>query len=98
MFRGIRKISNGIVSLLNNLSLRKKLWLLYTFCVFIPLVLTDGLIAIVLFNNAQKEMQKNMETAAYNASLDFRNVFDTAENLSNSIYINDDINNKIIYR
>ena len=92
MFRGIRKISNGIVSLLNNLSLRKKLWLLYTFCVFIPLVLTDGLIAIVLFNNAQKEMQKNMETAAYNASLDFRNVFDTAENLSNTIYINDDIN------
>ncbi|SEV85861.1 two-component system, sensor histidine kinase YesM [Ruminococcaceae bacterium KH2T8] len=92
MFRGIRKISGGIVSLLNNLSLRKKLWLLYTFCVFIPLVLTDGLIAIVLFNNAQKEMQKNMETAAYNASLDFRNVFDTAENLSNTIYINDDIN------
>ena len=85
-------IERKIVSLLNTLSLRRKLWLLYTCCVFIPLVLTDGLIAGVLFKNAQKELQKNMETAAFSASLDFRNAFDPASNLSNGIYINRTLN------
>lgn len=92
MIKRLSKIENKIVSILNNLSLRSKLWLLYTCCVFIPLVITDGLIAGVLFKNAQKELQQNMETAAFSASLDFRNAFDPASNLSNGIYINKPLN------
>ncbi len=90
----IRKktIEKRFMGYLNNLSLRKKLWLLYTCCVIIPLVLTDGLIAAVFIHDAKKEMEKNMEMAVFNASLDFRNAFTPADNLSNSIYIDEDLN------
>ena len=39
-----RKIEKRIVSYLNSLSVRRKLLVLYVFCVLIPLIVTDGFI------------------------------------------------------
>ena len=85
----IRKktIENSFMQYLNNLSLKRKLWLLYTFCVIIPLVITDSLFAAVFIHNAKMDMQKSMEMAVFNAQIDFQNAFDPANNLANSIYI-----------
>ena len=90
----IRKkiIEKHFMRYLNNLSLRRKLWLLYTFCVIIPLVLTDGLIAAVFIHDAKKDMDKSMEMAVFNATIDFQNAFDPANNLATSIYIQQDLN------
>ena len=90
----IRKktIENSFMQYLNNLSLKRKLWLLYTFCVIIPLVITDSLFAAVFIHNAKMDMQKSMEMAVFNAQIDFQNAFDPANNLANSIYINENLN------
>lgn len=90
----IRKktIENRFMNYLNNLSLRRKLWLLYTCCVIIPLVITDGLICAVFIHDAKKDMKKSMEMAVFNANIDFQNAFDPASILSNSIFINEDLN------
>ena len=90
----IRKktIEKRFMNYLNNLSLRKKLWLLYTCCVIVPLIITDGLIATVFIHDAKQDMEKSMEMAVFNANIDFQNAFDPASILSNSIYINEDLN------
>ena len=85
-------LEEGIVRVLNNFSLRHKLLILYLFCVAVPIVLTDGFFMMMFIDNSNLELRKNMEMAAYNAELDFKNIFDTSCNMSESLYINYKVN------
>ena len=82
------KIEDKLVRILNNLTLRKKLLLLYIFCVFFPLIFTDAFIARMIFENEQLNYEEKMQIVASNVATDFYNSIRSATDLSNSIVVN----------
>ena len=71
--RSRRKIENRFVSYLNNLSVRRKLLVLYVFCVLIPLIVTDGFIIGMFVRNERNRVSKEMESLAETTANDFSN-------------------------
>lgn len=86
--RSRRKIENKLVSYLNNLSVRRKLLVLYVFCVLIPLIVTDGFIIGMFVNNEKNRVSKEMENLAETTANDFTNEFRHSINTANSIFSN----------
>ena len=86
--RSRRKIENRFVSYLNNLSVRRKLLVLYVFCVLIPLIVTDGFIIGMFVRNERNRVSKEMESLAETTANDFSNEFRHSFNTANSIYSN----------
>ena len=83
-----RKTADKFIGFLNSLSLRKKLLLLYIFCVLFPLFFTDAFISISLYHNEKQEYLENMENVCLNISSDINDAVKPASDLSNSIYVN----------
>lgn len=86
-----RKIEKRIVSYLNSLSVRRKLLVLYVFCVLIPLIITDGFIIGMFVRNERNRVSKEMENLAETTANDFTNEFRHSINTANSIYSNSKI-------
>lgn len=86
-----RKIEKRIVSYLNSLSVRRKLLVLYVFCVLIPLIITDGFIIGMFVKNEQNRVSKEMENLAETTANDFTNEFLHSINTANSIFSNSKI-------
>lgn len=83
-----RKTEDKFIKFLNNLSLRKKLLLLYIFCVLFPLFFTDAFISISLYHNEKQEYLENMDNICLNIASDVYDALKPASDLSNSIYVN----------
>lgn len=81
------KLEDKLVKALNNLTLNKKLLLLYFFCVLFPLLLTDGVILTMVISNERSQFNENMKNVATNVSADFIASVKTAADVSNNLYV-----------
>jgi len=70
--------------------MKKKIF--YICCVVLPLLLADGLIIAVMQHNYRVEQQMIMENMADTVEAELRNVFEEAEAITNSLYIDREIN------
>ena len=82
------KIEDRLVGILNNLTLNRKLLLLYFFCVFFPLLMTDGFIMTMIVSNERKQFNEEMRNVATNVSADFISSVKAASDVSNNLYVN----------
>lgn len=57
-------LRNQMENWLNDLSLKRKLWVLYYVCILIPLIITDGVILYILISEEQAEQQHEMQNIA----------------------------------
>lgn len=77
---------------LDNYTIKKKLYLLYIFCVLIPLIITDSIILSIVIQTEKAARKHDMENTAnavkYNISLSI----EQAETFAKNIYLNHDIN------
>ncbi|MCR5734112.1 MAG: sensor histidine kinase [Lachnospiraceae bacterium] len=76
---------------LNDLSIKNKLLLVYVTCMFIPLILTDGVILSLLNLNEKKEEKYQMEAVAESVKYILGSALDEAVTVINYIYLNEDI-------
>lgn len=90
----IKKVSffrNKIEDWLNNLKLRRKLWILYYVCVLIPLIVTDGIILYILISEEQAKQQNEMQNVAsavqYNVSSFVENTAVVARSINTNSYV-----------
>ena len=81
---------------LNDYKLKKKLQVLYLFCVLLPLFVTDGFILYTMIHSEQAKQQYEMENAAsaveYNLSRSVEYVAATANNIYLNKYIEEFMN------
>ena len=78
---------------MNNFTIKTKLMLLYICCVFLPLVLTDGVILGLLVDNDRRVQSYEMEQLANAIQYDFTYAIDNAVNLTSNVYMNTNIEN-----
>ncbi|MCL6458430.1 MAG: sensor histidine kinase [Gorillibacterium sp.] len=71
---------------LNNIKIRNKLLLLYIFCVFLPIVLSNYLFYSKITQTVKKEEQRNLELSLERLDNQLTRTFKEAEALSNNIY------------
>ena len=70
--------------------MKKKIF--YICCVILPLLLVDGLIIAVMQHNYRVEQKMIMKNMADTVEAELRNVFEEAEAITNSLYIDREIN------
>ncbi len=76
---------------MNDYKLKKKLLVLYLFCVLIPLVLTDSVILYSLVHSEQIENQHAMENEANAVQSSLSGVVERASTTAKNIYTNESI-------
>lgn len=85
-------VLQAIMQRIDDYEIKKKLRILYVYCVLIPLILTDSVILYTVVHTEHKSMQSGMENIAstvhYNLSYDI----ETAANATKRIYMNKYIN------
>lgn len=85
-------VLHTIIGRIDDYDIKKKLRILYVYCVLIPLILTDSVILFIVVNTEHKSMQSGMENIAsavhYNLSYDI----ETAANATKRIYMNKYVN------
>lgn len=81
----MRKQRNRI----NDISLRKKLYGLYIFCVLVPLIVTDGVILYSLIRTEQAEQQHEMESQASSVQYSISRFVENSATVAKSFYMND---------
>ena len=81
------KVEDKLVGILNNLTLNRKLLLLYFFCVLFPLLMTDGVILTMIISRARTEFEVELRNVATNVSADFVSSMKTASDISNNLYV-----------
>ncbi len=85
----MRKISHTIERFLNKYRIKKKLYMLYIFCMVIPLIVTDSFIIHSVINNERVLMQHNMEMIANSVKINLSNQVDFISELAESIYMSE---------
>ena len=73
------------------MSIRSKLVLVYVTCMFIPLVLTDGIIFSMLRNYELRDEKLRMENTANSVEYLISSAFDEAVSVINKIYLDEDV-------
>ena len=81
------RLEDKLVGVLNNLTLNRKLLLLYFFCVLFPLLLTDGFILSMIISNERTQFKEDMKNVATNVSADFASSIKAASDISNNLYV-----------
>lgn len=81
-----------IVSLLNKVSIKRKLLLIFLFCVFIPLVVTDSIIMYVIVHTEAKDDIEQMKNMAESAKYTISDYTDFAYNTMLNISENKNVN------
>ncbi|PLS01143.1 sensor histidine kinase [Neobacillus cucumis] len=76
----------------HNVSLSKKLLIMYIFSVLIPIVLTNIIFYTVTINNVKQQQMHDSELALKQISHDLGNIIDNAVGISSSFYTNANIN------
>lgn len=86
------KIIQRIEKYMDNFKIKKKLFILYVFCVLLPLFVTDSYIIYVVVHAEQAGMQHRMENVVNAVQYSFTNSISNADDLANSVYMNKYIN------
>ena len=86
-----KSFDNLISGWLNDLSIKRKLLLVYVVCMFIPLIVTDGIILGMLHRNEAREEQYRMEQAADAVKYLVNSTFDEAVTVINKLYLNEHV-------
>lgn len=73
---------------IDDFKIKKKLYILYIFCVLLPLFLTDGLIIYSVIQSEQATVRHDMENVADAVKYSFTNSVDNAADIAKSIYTN----------
>lgn len=76
---------------LSNVSLRKKMWGLYVFCVLIPLILTDGVILYSLIYAEHTRLRHAMENQASAVQYNISSYIESASSSAKSLYMNENL-------
>lgn len=77
---------------IDDFRMKKKLFVLYVFCVLMPLVLTDSFIIYVVFHSEQVARQHAMENVANAVSYNFVSHVENAAEMARNLYINRSLN------
>ena len=86
-----RKLKNFIYDRLNDLSIKRKLILVYVVCMVIPLVLTDGIVFSLLGRNERREEEYRMMSVADSVQYLVNSTFDEAITAINKIYLDENV-------
>ncbi len=86
---GVRDRFRGHI---DDFQIRKKLFVLYVFCVLMPLVLTDSFIIYVVFHSEQVARRHSMENVANAVQYNFANHVESAAEMAKNLYINRSLN------
>ncbi len=73
------------------MSIRNKLVLVYVACMFIPLVVTDGIIFRMIGNYEKREERFRMESTANSVQYLVNSAFDEAISIINKIYLDEEV-------
>lgn len=87
----MKKLKRKLEKYLDNCSIRRKLMILYIFCVLFPIIITDSVIIYIVFHTEEVTRQHEMENVAsvveYNLAKSIDNMARTAENTYTNRYI-----------
>ncbi len=75
--------------LLDDYKLKKKLLVLYVFCVLIPLIVTDSIVLYIIVHSEQVENQHVMENDASALQYSLSNIIERASGTAKNIYMNE---------
>lgn len=76
---------------LNDLNLRKKLWVLYYVCILIPIFVTDGIILYTLISEEHAKQQNEMHNIANAVQYNISNFIENSAVLATSINTNSSV-------
>ncbi len=93
MDKGMRIIMEKLENHLNDYRLKKKLQMLYIFCVLFPLVVTDGVILYDLIRLERQRQQYEMENVASAVQYNLSNTVEHSAATAKNIYLNRYIEN-----
>ena len=88
-----KRIQSMLDMHLNNLIMKKKLFLLYFCCVMLPLVVTDTVIVGIIVKNEYDTKQERMKNDISSVEYTLNTAAEEAVSLSKNIYFNKYINN-----
>ena len=88
----IAEIRNKLDKYLNNLKIKKKLFLLYFYCVMLPLVLTDAVILGITIRDEYDAKQEMLRNAVSSVVYNLNSAVENAVTISKNIYFNKYIN------
>ena len=88
----IAEIRNKLDKYLNNLKIKKKLFLLYFYCVMLPLVLTDAVILGITIRDEYDAKQEMLRNAVSSVMYNLNSAVENAVTISKNIYFNKYIN------
>lgn len=77
---------------MNNYRLRTKFFLLYIFCVLLPVVLLDAVIMLIISQTEIKEQEKERSYIAESLTYEIESLFQECEIASDSIYTDSELN------
>ncbi len=86
------KLWNIVQDKMNNYNVRKKLMVLYVFCVLIPLFVTDSVILTILLQAERREQGLQMQNIASAVQFDLSYTLEEAVNMTKNIYVNRMVN------
>lgn len=86
------RMIDKIEAYMDNFKIKKKLFILYIFCVLVPLILTDGFIFSVVFQREKAERLHRMESVANAVEYSFTNSIHNADSIANGVNMNQYIN------
>lgn len=73
---------------LNHYSVRKKLIIVFVICVILPLIVTDGVVAALVFRAEERKTEYEMRNIANVVKYDMEFVFGEAQRMTAAAYIN----------
>lgn len=88
----MNKYRAKIENIMNDFNIKKKLIIIYVFCVILPLVLTDSIILYILYDAEKKEQQYEFENITNAIRYNLEYTFEETVNGMNDIYVDKDIN------
>ncbi len=81
------RLVKRIEDIMNDFSIKKKLTLIYIFCVIFPLVVTDSIVFLSLYNAEKNEQSYEMKNIADAVQYNMKYSFEESANIINDIYV-----------
>ncbi len=81
------RLVKRIEDVMNDFSIKKKLTLIYIFCVIFPLVVTDSIVFLSLYNAEKNEQSYEMKNIADAVQYNMKYSFEESANIINDIYV-----------
>lgn len=93
----MKKLQRWIETKMDNFTIKRKLIILYVFCVIIPLIITDSVIGGIVFQSERVNQQHEMENIASAVRYNLFSEIDSAAKYAKSIYTSKYINDFLKY-